>query len=171
MIISFILLIILLLISLIELFLQTIWIKEYFTFGIKIYERVFSTRNENLGELFGRLKEDNKNSENIMIQFHMTKDYKIILFRRYIGIVFFRLRTILHGRIFEEGGSFRIIGYLPLYELFIYSYLLCLVIGLMVDSNINQIPINIIIAFVFILILFISDSINIIMTKALLVNI
>jgi hypothetical protein len=114
---SLLFIIIIIILLLVEVICQIFWVKIYFKLGIKLFERKFPKRGELFGELFSRAKEDETFIENYKLGYHMTNDYKIILFRRRYNTFVHKNLINIHGYIVEESEYFKIISYLDFFDM------------------------------------------------------
>ena len=120
-------------ISLIEMISKLFWIMQYYHIGINIYNRKIPKRNEQLCELFARVKEEINNNELLRISFHISDKKRSILFRGAFINCPFRINSILHGRIDEETDHYRIIGYVGYSQILIGLAFMAILIELLIS--------------------------------------
>ena len=76
-------------ISLIEMISKLFWIMQYYHIGINIYNRKIPKRNEQLCQLFARVKEEINNNELFRISFHISDKKDRYYFAEHLSIARF----------------------------------------------------------------------------------
>jgi hypothetical protein len=92
------------------------WVKTYYRYGIKIYERKFILDQKKLIDIYAELNKIRDTDKFINITFRLTDENDHIYFRNKYDNKVYRNYSLLHGAIKSENGAWIIMGYIGLTE-------------------------------------------------------